>query len=195
MSLTTAAADAAAAVALAAQLGELALNKENTDGAPTPGPVPKTAASVRCAQTHTHMPMQALTKHNTSSVATQETTPDSSSGTAARAPQRVLAAGAPVRVPSGSATLAVPSTPAPSAAAAATTVVRAPAKRWSLEDFHIGKQLGSGKFGSVYLAKEKSSGYIVALKCLFKSQLQHNQVEHQLRRYATRTLVTALHGP
>eukprot|EP00249_Psilotum_nudum_P003614 c17077_g1_i1 orf=792-1688(+) len=56
------------------------------------------------------------------------------------------------------------------------------AKRWSLADFDIGRPLGKGKFGSVYLAREKKSKYIVALKVLFKNQLQQCQVEHQLRR-------------
>ena len=37
-------------------------------------------------------------------------------------------------------------------------------KKWSLEDFDIGKPLGKGKFGNVYLAREKQSKYIVALK-------------------------------
>eukprot|EP00897_Mesotaenium_endlicherianum_P005283 jgi/Mesen1/4783/ME000242S03952 len=55
-------------------------------------------------------------------------------------------------------------------------------KRWSLGDFDIGKPLGKGKFGNVYLAREKKSKYIVALKVLFKNQLQESQVEHQLRR-------------
>jgi serine/threonine protein kinase len=55
-------------------------------------------------------------------------------------------------------------------------------ERWSLADFEIGKPLGKGKFGSVYLAREKKSKYIVALKMLTKSQLLKNQVEHQLRR-------------
>lgn len=53
---------------------------------------------------------------------------------------------------------------------------------WSLDDFEIGKPLGKGKFGNVYLAREKKSKYIVALKVLFKSQLEKNHVEHQLRR-------------
>lgn len=53
--------------------------------------------------------------------------------------------------------------------------------KWRLEDFDIGRPLGKGKFGNVYLAREKSSKYIVALKVLFKSQLQKAQVEHQLR--------------
>lgn len=55
-------------------------------------------------------------------------------------------------------------------------------KKWTLQDFDIGKPLGKGKFGNVYLAREKKSKYIVALKVLFKSQLQKAQVEHQLRR-------------
>ena len=48
--------------------------------------------------------------------------------------------------------------------------------RWTLEDFDIGRPLGKGKFGNVYLAREKRSKYIVALKVLFKSQLQKAQV-------------------
>jgi len=55
-------------------------------------------------------------------------------------------------------------------------------KSWSLADFDIGKPLGRGKFGSVYLAREKRSHFIVALKVLFKSQLMKSCVEHQLRR-------------
>jgi len=57
-----------------------------------------------------------------------------------------------------------------------------PDNRWTLQDFDIGRPLGKGKFGNVYLAREKRSQYIVALKVLFKSQLQKSQVEHQLRR-------------
>ena len=55
-------------------------------------------------------------------------------------------------------------------------------KEWQLSDFDIGKPLGRGKFGNVYLAREKASKYIVALKVLFKNQLQKAGVEHQLRR-------------
>ena len=55
-------------------------------------------------------------------------------------------------------------------------------KRWSLNDFEVGKPLGTGKFGSVYLAREKRSKYIVALKVLKKNQLLRAGVEHQLRR-------------
>ena len=55
-------------------------------------------------------------------------------------------------------------------------------RKWSLSDFDIGKPLGNGKFGKVYLAREKKSHFIVALKVLYKSQLSKANVEHQLRR-------------
>ncbi len=51
-----------------------------------------------------------------------------------------------------------------------------------MSDFEIGRPLGKGKFGNVYLAREKKSKYIVALKVLFKSQLIKYGVQHQLRR-------------
>lgn len=55
-------------------------------------------------------------------------------------------------------------------------------QQWQLSDFDIGRPLGRGKFGNVYLAREKKSNFIVALKVLFKSQLAQSNVEHQLRR-------------
>lgn len=55
-------------------------------------------------------------------------------------------------------------------------------KHWSLNDFEVGRPLGRGKFGKVYLAREKRTKYIVALKVLQKSQLLKAGVEHQLRR-------------
>lgn len=63
--------------------------------------------------------------------------------------------------------------------------MEAAAKRgqhFSLKDFEIGKPLGRGKFGTVYLAREKRSKFIVALKCLQKRQLMKAGCEHQLRR-------------
>ncbi|XP_042351430.1 aurora kinase A [Plectropomus leopardus] len=58
----------------------------------------------------------------------------------------------------------------------------ASSKRWSLENFDIGRPLGKGKFGNVYLARERQSKFILALKVLFKNQLEKAGVEHQLRR-------------
>ncbi|KAI9815531.1 MAG: spindle assembly checkpoint kinase [Pycnora praestabilis] len=55
-------------------------------------------------------------------------------------------------------------------------------KKWHLGMFEIGKPLGKGKFGRVYLAKERSTGFVCALKVLHKSELQQGKVEKQLRR-------------
>ena len=48
--------------------------------------------------------------------------------------------------------------------------------------FEIGKPLGKGKFGRVYLARERASGFVCALKVLHKSELQQGKVEKQVRR-------------
>lgn len=55
-------------------------------------------------------------------------------------------------------------------------------KKWVLGDFDIGRPLGKGKFGNVYLAREKKSKYIIAMKVLFKAQIKKAEVEHQVRR-------------
>lgn len=55
-------------------------------------------------------------------------------------------------------------------------------RKWSLADFEIGKPLGKGKFGHVYLARERRSGFIVALKIIYKAELEAAKVEKQLRR-------------
>ncbi|XP_066483784.1 aurora kinase B [Tiliqua scincoides] len=57
-----------------------------------------------------------------------------------------------------------------------------PERVFTIDDFEIGRPLGKGKFGNVYLAREKESKFIVALKVLFKSQMEKEGVEHQLRR-------------
>ncbi|PTB67433.1 Pkinase-domain-containing protein [Trichoderma citrinoviride] len=56
-------------------------------------------------------------------------------------------------------------------------------KQFHLGMFEIGRPLGKGKFGRVYLAKERNSGFICALKVLHKSELQAGGgVEKQVRR-------------
>ena len=55
-------------------------------------------------------------------------------------------------------------------------------RKWTLDDFLIGRPLGEGKFGHVFLARTKKEKYIVALKLLFKKQLVKYGVQHQLRR-------------
>uniref|UniRef100_UPI00358F1B7C aurora kinase C-like isoform X1 n=2 Tax=Myxine glutinosa TaxID=7769 RepID=UPI00358F1B7C len=75
-----------------------------------------------------------------------------------------------------------PPTAPPGNQASSSTTATTAKKRWSLDCFDIGRPLGKGKFGNVYLAREKQTHFIVALKVLFKSQLEKSCVEHQLRR-------------
>ncbi|KAI1265193.1 kinase-like protein [Xylariaceae sp. FL1019] len=55
-------------------------------------------------------------------------------------------------------------------------------KQFHLGMFEIGRPLGKGKFGRVYLARERTSGFICALKVLHKSELSQGKVEKQVRR-------------
>lgn len=76
-------------------------------------------------------------------------------------------------------------------------------KAWSLVNFDIGRPLGRGKFGNVYLgkfseisclslvsktekliilAREKETKFVIALKVLFKKQIGDQGIEHQVRR-------------
>ncbi|KAI4356824.1 hypothetical protein L6164_000811 [Bauhinia variegata] len=57
-----------------------------------------------------------------------------------------------------------------------------PKRQWLLQDFEIGKPLGKGKFGRVYVAREIKSKYVVALKVIFKEQIEKCRIQHQLRR-------------
>lgn len=42
--------------------------------------------------------------------------------------------------------------------------------------------MGRGKFGRVYLAREKKSNFMVAMKVMFKSELVGGRVEKQVLR-------------
>lgn len=55
-------------------------------------------------------------------------------------------------------------------------------KEFHLGMFEIGRPLGKGKFGRVYLARERSSGFVCALKVLHKNEIQQGKVEKQVRR-------------
>ena len=70
---------------------------------------------------------------------------------------------------------APPSAPKPKAAQPRTVdeEVLVP-KPWSLADFDIGKPLGRGKFGNVYLGREKRTQAVIALKVIFKRQVEIN---------------------
>jgi len=49
-------------------------------------------------------------------------------------------------------------------------------------DFEVGKPLGTGRFGRVYIAREKRNNVCIALKVLSKAEVQKGNNEHQLRR-------------
>ncbi|XP_074572460.1 serine/threonine-protein kinase Aurora-3-like [Curcuma longa] len=55
-------------------------------------------------------------------------------------------------------------------------------EEWSIADFEIGRFLGEGRYGRVYLAREKQSGYVVALKVIFKAKLEKYQSHAKIRR-------------
>lgn len=55
-------------------------------------------------------------------------------------------------------------------------------KKWVMDDFEIGRPLGKGKFGNVYLAREKKTKFVIAMKVLFKDQIKEANIEHQVRR-------------
>lgn len=58
-----------------------------------------------------------------------------------------------------------------------------PTSSWHLSDFDIGRPLGKGKFGRVYMVRTKCQPkYILALKCLYKSEIVQSKVEKQIRR-------------
>jgi serine/threonine protein kinase len=54
---------------------------------------------------------------------------------------------------------------------------------WRLgTDFEIGKPLGEGKFGHVYLARTRSDKMTVALKVIHSKQIEEDRMEHQINR-------------
>ncbi|KAE9405648.1 kinase-like protein [Gymnopus androsaceus JB14] len=54
---------------------------------------------------------------------------------------------------------------------------------WSLHSFSIGRPLGKGKYGRVYMVRTKSPPqYILALKTLYKAELVKDGCERQVRR-------------
>ncbi|KAG0438826.1 putative spindle assembly checkpoint kinase like protein [Dictyocoela muelleri] len=55
-------------------------------------------------------------------------------------------------------------------------------KNWTIDDFEIGRPLGRGNFGRVFLAREKKHGYIVALKIIKKSSVRDQSQARLIRR-------------
>ncbi|CAL1713551.1 unnamed protein product [Somion occarium] len=58
-----------------------------------------------------------------------------------------------------------------------------PTREWHLTDFDMGRPLGKGKFGRVYMVRTKvEPHFILALKCLYKKEIVESRVEKQIRR-------------
>jgi serine/threonine protein kinase len=56
-------------------------------------------------------------------------------------------------------------------------------EEWRLDtDFEIGKPLGEGKFGHVYLARTKVDKMIVALKVIHSKQIEETRMQEQINR-------------
>ncbi|KAK4872254.1 hypothetical protein RN001_016378 [Aquatica leii] len=53
---------------------------------------------------------------------------------------------------------------------------------WSLNNFELGTRIGRGKLGRVFIAREKQTGYLVALKTLLKKEVASNHMEQQVLR-------------
>ncbi|KJH40263.1 kinase domain protein [Dictyocaulus viviparus] len=55
-------------------------------------------------------------------------------------------------------------------------------RTWTIDDFEIGRILGRGRFGSVFAARSKQDDVLIALKILFKEQIDKYNVRHQVKR-------------
>ncbi|EFY90795.1 serine/threonine protein kinase (Ark1), putative [Metarhizium acridum CQMa 102] len=90
----------------------------------------------------------------------------------------------PTRKPLPSTGSARSSEEGPEATVGKASLVEQPGlpKQFHLGMFEIGRPLGKGKFGRVYLARERTTGFICALKVLHKSEIQGGGVERQVRR-------------
>lgn len=55
-------------------------------------------------------------------------------------------------------------------------------REWSIERFHIGKPLGNGRFGRVYLAMEKSTNFICVLKSVNIASINSPKLAQLLAR-------------
>ena len=51
---------------------------------------------------------------------------------------------------------------------------------WSIDDFEVGAVIGEGRFGKVFVAKEKKSKFLCVLKILQKAQLKKYKLEAQV---------------
>lgn len=195
---------------LSAQAHKSALLRANAPAQVAGGVAAKTTASSIAKANTTKQPPSNVAQPDAKRRKTNETDATDARGkenqqpTAVRTQQHAAPLGlAPAATVSPShlaqsiaASLAVPS-PIAAAAAASSTPTHAalsrlslsqvpfsfaPKARHCLEDFDLGRPLGRGKYGRVYLARERQHNFICALKMLNLKQLSKYEVDHQLRR-------------
>lgn len=58
----------------------------------------------------------------------------------------------------------------------------APNLAWSIQDFELGRRVGSGNFGDVRLARERRTGFVCALKFIRKRRALQLKHQDQIRR-------------
>jgi hypothetical protein len=116
-------------------------------------------------------PINTNATHTVAAVPTPTPTPAATSTSTATA--TTIAQSTSNLIVPASALTAIPPIPRPQPALASAL---------SLDKFDIGKPLGRGKYGRVYLAREKSTQFVVAIKKLSLQQLFRHEVGHQLRR-------------
>ncbi|PIO71720.1 hypothetical protein TELCIR_06374 [Teladorsagia circumcincta] len=55
-------------------------------------------------------------------------------------------------------------------------------RMWVINDFEIGRPLGKGHFGFIFLARYKPERVVVSLKVLSKDHISKHNVKHQVKR-------------
>ncbi|KJH45852.1 kinase domain protein [Dictyocaulus viviparus] len=53
---------------------------------------------------------------------------------------------------------------------------------WVIDDFDVGRLLGRGRFGSVYFARSKQEGVVIAIKILMKEEIERHNLRHHVKR-------------
>lgn len=53
-------------------------------------------------------------------------------------------------------------------------------RSWQISDFEVGRQIGSGQHSTVYLVREKSTGFICAIKMIPKETILESRTEYQV---------------
>ncbi|KAL2111411.1 hypothetical protein VUR80DRAFT_10134 [Thermomyces stellatus] len=167
----------AAARTLEARFERMSVNDENDHGDAS-----KYGKKIAAATSHLN---QGASRPTLVKVALQSQNANAlASHPSQQATQRKANPPSPTRKPLPTAAPARSSADAELERKAAAALVEQPSapKQFHLGMFEIGRPLGKGKFGRVYLAKERTSGFICALKVLHKSELQQGRVEKQVRR-------------